>query len=208
MKAQRRSPGGFSRGVLGADRALPRQADRPGAGHRGQSCRRGRCRPGNIFAQAFKHKEKLLECQICRRVAPGDQSRQCAGLATHPQAARMRKCIASSRSFPTVPVTTGGDFSGVDLRDLLTRIIDALPARSACESMVVLRFIEHRSHKEIAETLKVPLGTVASLICNATQLLHERISGRMELDRDPAPPISSATSPSSPDSTGDSGVQS
>ena len=129
------------------------------------------------FSQAFRQREKLSNAESVGAWLMA-VNRDNALMRVRSKKRSSDRLGRKQRVLPGRSVTTGG-FSGIELRDLLTRIISTLPPEA--RAVTVLRFIENRSHKEIAEALNVPLGTVASLICNATQLLYERMKSRVDL---------------------------
>jgi RNA polymerase sigma-70 factor (ECF subfamily) len=129
------------------------------------------------FSQAFKQREKLSNAEsVGAWLMAVNRDNALMRLRSRKRASG--RLGRKQKDLPDRSVTTGG-FSGIELRDLLTRIIATLPPEA--RAVTVLRFVENRSHKEIAEQLNVPLGTVASLVCNATQLLYERMKSRVDM---------------------------
>lgn len=73
-------------------------------------------------------------------------------------------------------LTTGG-FSQLELRDSLTRAMEGLP--DDLRAAVKMRFFEHRSYKEIAERLKIPIGNVSWLLMDASAALYARLKDQI-----------------------------
>jgi len=82
---------------------------------------------------------------------------------------RIQACIAraSEDSF-----TTGG-FSRLELRESLQKAVSTLPLD--LQNVVRLRFFEHCSYQAIAEHLKIPIGTVSSMLMDASAALYARL---------------------------------
>ena len=60
-----------------------------------------------------------------------------------------------------------------ELRKYVRLFVDALPDR--LRTIVILREVEDLSYEEIAELLKIPLGTVRSRLFKARQIIKERL---------------------------------
>lgn len=60
-----------------------------------------------------------------------------------------------------------------ELKKYVRLFVDALPDR--LRTVVLLREVEDLSYEEIAEMLKIPLGTVRSRLFNARQIIKERL---------------------------------
>jgi RNA polymerase sigma-70 factor (ECF subfamily) len=88
--------------------------------------------------------------------------------------------VRKQRSEETL--TTGG-FSQLELRDSLTRAMTGLPEH--LREAVRLRLFEHRSYKEIAERLKIPIGNVSWLLMDASAALYARLKDQLP----GAPPV-------------------
>jgi RNA polymerase sigma-70 factor (ECF subfamily) len=61
--------------------------------------------------------------------------------------------------------TTGG-FSRLELRESLDQAIATLP--DDLRTLVKLRFFEHRSYKEIAKSMNIPIGNIGGLLLDAS----------------------------------------
>ncbi len=65
--------------------------------------------------------------------------------------------------------------NGID-RELLDRALDDLP--DPYRLVVVMYYFEDYSYKEIAQELRLPVGTVMSRLARAKQRLRQRLAGR------------------------------
>jgi len=78
---------------------------------------------------------------------------------------------------PTRAFTTGG-FSGIELREIVNKALESLPAN--LREVVVLRYWEHLSYKEIAERLEMPIGAVGPLLSEATLKLYPKLTTQLQ----------------------------
>jgi RNA polymerase sigma-70 factor (ECF subfamily) len=71
---------------------------------------------------------------------------------------------------------TGGEdaYASGENRDTLARAIDSLDTRY--REVIILRFFEHKEYDEISDILKIPTGSVGTLLHRAKAKLRERIS--------------------------------
>ncbi|MCX8084192.1 MAG: sigma-70 family RNA polymerase sigma factor [Calditerrivibrio sp.] len=60
-----------------------------------------------------------------------------------------------------------------ELRRYVRRFVDSLPSK--LKNVIILREVEDLSYEEIAEILKIPIGTVRSRLFNARQIIKERL---------------------------------
>jgi len=79
--------------------------------------------------------------------------------------------LAPDRTF-----TTGG-FSLLELRDAVSSAMRSLPPN--LRQVVELRFFKHRSYKQIAQELNVPIGNVSGLLMDAIVRLHPRLQAQL-----------------------------
>lgn len=99
---------------------------------------------------------------------------------------RTRKAQAE----PTRLGTTGG-FSMIEVRESIAKAIESLPEKM--RAAVVLRYWQQLSHKEIAERLEVPQGTVWHLLSEAYVVLHPKLNAFTEAPAIEAPPSPATT---------------
>jgi RNA polymerase sigma-70 factor (ECF subfamily) len=129
------------------------------------------------FSKAFKNREKMSEASSLSAwlsaINRGNAIDRVRAKRRSKENAQRRSLQRADRS-----VTTGG-FSGIELSEILKKAIEALPPELS--AVAVLRFVENRTHKEIAERLKVPLGTVSFLVCEATMQLHARLKSCIDV---------------------------
>ncbi len=83
-----------------------------------------------------------------------------------------KRIIRKHNEAPERMVTTGG-FSAVETQEAVTKAIEALPEN--LRSVVVLRYWEHLSYKEIAQRLQLPPGTVGFLLYDASVRLYDKL---------------------------------
>ena len=84
-------------------------------------------------------------------------------------------------------LTTGG-LGRVDMCESVTVAIESLPLE--LRKVVVLRYWEHLSYKEISKRLRLPSGTVGRMLYEASMLLFERLKIQFDAaDAAPAPEI-------------------
>jgi RNA polymerase sigma-70 factor (ECF subfamily) len=81
--------------------------------------------------------------------------------------------------------TTGG-FSNLEARDAVRKAIQSLPAE--LRAVVDLRYFQHRSSKEIAEALKIPLSTIKRQLFQANVLLHATLKSQFKSGPQPHVP--------------------
>jgi RNA polymerase sigma factor (sigma-70 family) len=86
-----------------------------------------------------------------------------------------RKRIFSAAPLEDLPAPPASD-SGQELRPVLEAAIEALPEKY--RSAVVLAYCQGKSYKEIAEELVCPLGTVATRLASARQMLRKHLARR------------------------------
>ncbi|MFH0938290.1 MAG: RNA polymerase sigma factor [Planctomycetota bacterium] len=80
--------------------------------------------------------------------------------------------------------TTGG-LSAVEICETVTQALESLPIE--LRKVVVLRYWQHLSYKEIAQRLNLPAGTIGRLLYNATMQLYEKLKREdMETGRPPS----------------------
>jgi len=78
---------------------------------------------------------------------------------------------------PEDDFTTGG-LSAVELCEEVTKAIEALPVE--LRKVVVLRYWEHLSYKEIAQRLGLPAGTVGRMLYEASMHLYDKLKIRFD----------------------------
>jgi RNA polymerase sigma-70 factor, ECF subfamily len=78
---------------------------------------------------------------------------------------------------PDRTFTTGG-MSAVEMCDSVTRAIETLPLE--LRKVIVLRYWQHLSYKEIAAQLHIPAGTVGRMIYDASMQLYEHLKTHAE----------------------------
>jgi hypothetical protein len=61
------------------------------------------------------------------------------------------------------------------------QIREKMSGAGSLSAVAVLRFVENRTHKEIAQRLKVPFGTVSFLVCEASMQLHARLKSCIDV---------------------------
>jgi RNA polymerase sigma-70 factor (ECF subfamily) len=82
---------------------------------------------------------------------------------------RMRGKRRSSRLLQAVgsgDASTTGGFGRLELRETLQSAIAGLPPD--LQTLVKLRFFEHRSYKEIAKQMNIPVGSIGGLLLDAS----------------------------------------
>jgi len=94
-----------------------------------------------------------------------------------------RRIQLKAQQTPEDTFTTGG-FSQLELRESLGSALETLPEN--LKAIVKLRYYEQLSYKEIAERLKVPIGTVNWMLMDAFAALFARLKDQMPATR-PAP---------------------
>jgi RNA polymerase sigma-70 factor (ECF subfamily) len=87
-----------------------------------------------------------------------------------------RKIEQKRRQLPEQEFTTGG-FSQLELRDSVNKAIMELPGE--LRELVVLRYFQYQSYKQIAQRLKMPLGTVHGRLMDAFAALFARLSAQL-----------------------------
>jgi RNA polymerase sigma-70 factor, ECF subfamily len=80
---------------------------------------------------------------------------------------------------PTRAFTTGG-FSGIEVRETVNTALDTLPAN--LRQVVVLRYWEHLSYKEIAARLNIPVGAVGPLLSEASIRLFPKLAAHLRTE--------------------------
>ena len=80
------------------------------------------------------------------------------------------------QEMPERLVTTGG-LNAVEMRESVTKAIETLP--NQLRSIVVLRYWEHLSYKEIAKRLSIPMGSVGTMLYEASQLLYGKLGAQL-----------------------------
>jgi len=60
-----------------------------------------------------------------------------------------------------------------ELRRYVRKYVDSLPNK--LRTVIILREVEDLSYEEIADFLKIPVGTVRSRLFNARQIIKERL---------------------------------
>lgn len=78
-------------------------------------------------------------------------------------------------------LTTGG-LGRVDMCESVTVAIESLPIE--LRRVVVLRYWEHLSYKEISKRLRLPSGTVGRMLYDASMLLFDRL--KIQFDASPS----------------------
>jgi RNA polymerase sigma factor (sigma-70 family) len=86
-----------------------------------------------------------------------------------------RKSTASAAPVEELPAAPAGD-SCHELRLLLDPAIAGLPERY--RTAVVLCYLQGKTHKEIAEELSCPLGTISTRLARARQMLRKYLARR------------------------------
>jgi RNA polymerase sigma-70 factor, ECF subfamily len=81
---------------------------------------------------------------------------------------------------PTRSFTTGG-FSGIESREAVNQALQVLP--EDMRQVVVLRYWEHLSYKEIAARLSMPIGAIGPLLSAASIRLFPKLAGHLNSDR-------------------------
>ena len=76
--------------------------------------------------------------------------------------------------FPDSSASPEAVTAAADERQRLTAALEALPARS--REIMVLRELEGCSYKEIAEIMRIPIGTVMSTLARARERLQKILS--------------------------------
>jgi RNA polymerase sigma-70 factor, ECF subfamily len=76
-------------------------------------------------------------------------------------------------SLPENTFTTGG-FSMLELKDSISKALETLPPH--LRQIVVMRYYQHLSYKEIAEKLRMPIGNVGGLLMDASVRLYAKLS--------------------------------
>ncbi|ADR18867.1 RNA polymerase sigma factor [Calditerrivibrio nitroreducens] len=60
-----------------------------------------------------------------------------------------------------------------EIRRYVKKYVDSLPSK--LRTVIILREVEDMSYEEIADILKIPIGTVRSRLFNARQIIKERL---------------------------------
>lgn len=60
-----------------------------------------------------------------------------------------------------------------EIRRYVRKYVDSLPSK--LRTVIILREVEDMSYEEIADILKIPIGTVRSRLFNARQIIKERL---------------------------------
>lgn len=83
------------------------------------------------------------------------------------------KAEVKLQATPEQTFTTGG-FRLLELRDSVGKALNTLPPQ--LREIVVLRYWQHLSYKEIAEKLNMPIGNVGGLLMDASVRLYAKLS--------------------------------
>ena len=92
---------------------------------------------------------------------------------------RARRRVEVKSECITKSFTTGG-FSGIELRDWMHAAIKTLPENM--REIVMLRYFEHLSYKEIATRLGMPIGAVGPLLSKAILLLYPKVAAHLKAE--------------------------
>ena len=135
------------------------------------------------FCEAFSHVEKLPQLRSIgawlRNINRCKAVDRVRGKHREGKAKKdSQRKIEAEKAF-----TTGG-ISALGVRETVARALETLPPNA--RSVVVLRYWEHLSYKEIAERLKLPVGTVGHLHHEATMMLYQKL--RLYFEAPPLPP--------------------
>jgi RNA polymerase sigma-70 factor (ECF subfamily) len=88
--------------------------------------------------------------------------------------------LPDSASEPELP----GDYSGIELRDLVSRVggaLSRLPARYA--SVISMFYVQELSYQEIAEVTGLPVGTVKTHLFRGRLLLQAEVQKQLNDER-------------------------
>ncbi|HYF48499.1 MAG TPA: RNA polymerase sigma factor [Planctomycetota bacterium] len=83
-----------------------------------------------------------------------------------------KRQLAPDRAF-----TTGG-FSLLELRDAVNKAVGTLSPEH--RRVVELRFFQHRSYKEIAADLNIPVGNIGGMLMDALVHLHPKLQSQLD----------------------------
>jgi RNA polymerase sigma-70 factor (ECF subfamily) len=123
------------------------------------------------FCEAFRDAQKIMTAQsigtTLRLINRRNALNRIRSKKRADKKARLKHELAPDRS-----VTTGG-FSQIDVNDTLAKAVESLPEH--LRQIVILRFWQHLSYKEIADRLNIPIGNIGRLLSGATLLLSEAI---------------------------------
>ena len=89
---------------------------------------------------------------------------------------RARRRDQRKQELPTRAFTTGG-FSGIELKESMQKALETLPEN--LREIIVLRYWEHLSYKEISERLGIPIGGVGPLLSEAGIRLYGQIASTL-----------------------------
>ncbi|HYF51546.1 MAG TPA: RNA polymerase sigma factor [Planctomycetota bacterium] len=90
-----------------------------------------------------------------------------------------RKTESRRYLLPEDTFTTGG-FSRLELRDSLEKSIAALPAEM--QRVIRLRYYQHQSYKQIAETMGMPIGTVSGILMDAFAMMYAKLGEHLSIN--------------------------
>jgi len=84
---------------------------------------------------------------------------------------------------PGVEPAQPGDYSGVEMRDLMTHIVEALDRLPEKYSSVISMFyVQELSYPEISEVTGMPVGTVKTHLFRGRLLLQNEIGKTLQKD--------------------------
>lgn len=122
------------------------------------------------FCEAFRDTSKISEESIGASLRLINKTNALDRIRSR---SRLKKRNEAKQDLVTKAFTTGG-FSGIELRESITNALNTLPEN--LREVVVLRYFEHLSYKEIAERLQIPIGAVGPLLSEAGLRLYPAIA--------------------------------
>jgi RNA polymerase sigma-70 factor, ECF subfamily len=122
------------------------------------------------FCEAFKGGRKMPGESIGAALKVLNKSNALDRLRSRGRARRREQ---RKQELPTRSFTTGG-FSGIELKESMQKALQSLPEN--LRQVIVLRYWEHLSYKEISERLGIPIGGIGPLLSEAGIRLYSQIA--------------------------------
>ncbi len=131
------------------------------------------------FCEALQHSEKLEEAESLtgwlKAINKANALNRLRGNGRALRASQSKRENGRTRSF-----TTGG-FSFIEARELVEQAIARFPAEK--QKVLRLRYWNGLGYQEIADELKMPIGTVSRILFQASQLLHKEFRAHIHMMR-------------------------
>ncbi len=99
---------------------------------------------------------------------------RCNALNRHRDKRRLSGRMGPGQQVEPEQMFTTGGFNVIELRDSVTKALNALPP--TLKTVVVMRYWEHLSYKEIAARLGIPIGNVSGMLWDASVRLYSKLN--------------------------------